>query len=190
MSLLSPDVKNVKFGFSTVYYEDPKSPLRFRVDKDAVPVLNQDCYTVVLANSINLTALQEVVSLARQSTVDLAGKAADDLDRVPDTIKYGVDPSLYQFTHALEHLAVVCIAVRDESALRKINLQQIPGGKTTVYPAISSCLATPLIGFSFTPGLARSTDFEKECIRTACIVVNNHLKGLSLPTAVGSTVLN
>lgn len=38
MSLLSPDVKNVKFGFSTVYYEDPKSPLRFRVDKGAAPV--------------------------------------------------------------------------------------------------------------------------------------------------------
>lgn len=139
----------------------------FKLDKWVIPHPNATCYIVTLPVPPRAGLLDRVVSIARDVTLQLG--SPDDLDIVPDIRQIPIDPVLYKFTHALEHLAVANLAIRNASVLAK--LQEGPAGKTTVYREMGQ--DRYFVGFSLTAGLPPTPSHELTSIKTACTVVAN-----------------
>lgn len=148
-----------------------ESFISFMVDKWLIPGRNSACYIAILPLNPGVPSLDKldkidkVVDMAREVTLQLG--SPDDLDIVPDVSKIPVDPVLYRFTHALEHLAVAHLAITLPSVLGK--LQDGPAGKTTVYR--ESGKKRCFVGFSLTEGLPPTPLHELTSIKAACSAV-------------------
>lgn len=146
------------------------SPVPFKLGKMFIPHSDRSCYVVTLTALLDDAHLERVVALARKATVAIGN--IDDLDFTPNTDHFPVDLTNFRFTHALEHLTVIHLARISLSALIQFKFHGIPGGKTTIYREASENERKFHIGFSLTPGLSPSPEYEQMSIKNACTEIS------------------
>lgn len=166
---MGPDIQIEIPKFEETIFSTPNKDvlIPFKLDRWVIPHPNATCYIVTLPVALRVELLDRVVSIAREVTLQLG--SPDDLDIVPDVSQIPIDSVLYKFTHALEHLAVAHLAIRNDSVLAK--LQEGPAGKTTVYR--ESGKDRYFVGFSLTPNLPPTPLHELTSIKAACTTVAN-----------------
>lgn len=152
----------------TVFNAEEGAPIPFRLHK-VIPRPGIHCYTVTLGIALDEEHLERVIALARQATAKLG--SIDDLDVSLDVNKFPVDPTLFRFTHALEHLTTSHLAKLSLYALFQIKLSKDPAAKTTVYQGGGNDQRF-FIGFSLKPNLAPLPTLEQESVQNACLEVS------------------
>lgn len=155
--------------YEPVFQSEEGSPINFKLQRAPFP-RPYPIYTVDLSAPLDPEHIERVVAFAGDATTAMG--LINDLSTLPNLDDIPIDPTLFKFTHALEHLTAIHLARISLSALFQLKLQGIPGGRTTIYQESLNGNKKFHIGFSLTPGFSPSVSHEQRSIKSACVEVS------------------